>query len=196
MPPIDSTRTIIETHIRKIQGLESRREQVVDQFSWLPFRKFASDKLISLPSQLGNGQSCQKSILCPKVRAIETPVKTPKGPAIKWSLFRSICRENFFSLHCFGPCRRCCKNLHLQQKFASAAVGQCPQSGTLNDAHRRLSSVLFVTGCPCGCSRLVAQGSEASKALLAGGALRLSAESAMCHRDSSPLWQRQMATHW
>ncbi|KAH8123290.1 hypothetical protein LI328DRAFT_96989 [Trichoderma asperelloides] len=44
----------------------------------------------------------------------------------------------------------------------------------LNNAHRRLSSVWFVTCCPCGCSRLVVrgfQGSEASKALLAGGAI-------------------------
>lgn len=53
-------------------------------------------------------------------------------------------------------------------------VGQAHNVVWLNNAHRRLSSVWFVTCCPCGCSRLVVrgfQGSEASKALLVGGAM-------------------------
>lgn len=212
--------------MRPKSGKESRKEQVVDQFIWLPFRKFASDKLISLPSQLGNGLCCQKVDLLsrPKVRdAAGTIVRWKRVKKPKRSCDKVVHRpkRKFFSHACFGPYRRSCKILHLQlhplkgcQLFSQCDGALSPNAHKvvrLNDAHRRLSSVWFMTDCPCGCSRLVARGFQGLRGFqspssrwgqgYAGSCSALCAPSQyrICHVSSGSnchFSKKQVASNW
>lgn len=160
MPPsfrkkIDSTKDDhCDPNQAKTQGLESRKEQVVDQFIWLPFRKFASDKLISLPSQLGNGLSCQKSIFClaQKFATLQvllcdgSALRNPKGPATKWSIGR---REKIFLMRALGRIAEAvkfCTCSFIHSKGASCspnAMGPCHPMPT-----KWYGSMMPIDACP------------------------------------------------
>lgn len=119
---------------------------------------------------------CQKSIFClaQKFATLQallhngSALGNPKGPATEWSLFRPICQRKKIFMRALGRIAGAVKFLQMQLHPLKACqlFSQC--DGTLspnahkvvrlNNAHRRLSSVWFVTGCPCGCSRLMAHG--------------------------------------